>query len=134
MYINFYTIAGIIFTVEPADVEIGCGTDEFAIFACRYNGTLAQPQWIINSTVYSPLNSLLPLDHSYFNHELFVRSGIQINNTLYQCQLLTLSNKGSLCAYRSSIGRLIVKCIKGNSIVLNIMSLYILYNLFNFSP
>ena len=94
------------FTEEPADKEIGCDTNEIAVFPCRYNGSSSRPQWIINSTSYSSIDSLLPPDHSYFNQSLSVRS--RNNNTVYQCQLL--SNKGSLCAYKSATGKLIVKC------------------------
>ena len=108
---------GIVFIAEPTDVVIGCGIDDVAIFRCQYNGSSVRPQWIINSTVYSSRNSALPPDHSYFNYQLFVTSGNRNNNTLYQCQLVpswTSSEEShALCAYISTPGRLIAKCIKG---------------------
>ena len=98
---------GITFIEEPADVEVGCGSDHIAVFPCRYEGTSALPQWIINSTVYSSLNSQLPPDHFYSAHTLRVTNiKLAQNYTTYQCQLPL--NTG--CAHRSNISRLVTKC------------------------
>ena len=98
------------FLAEPGDGGIQCGANAEATFSCLYEGSNALPQWIINYTVYSSQNSRLPPDHFYQNHMLTVTNIDFWQNTTYQCQVLY--NSGPLfCAYRSSIGRLIiVKC------------------------
>ena len=86
---------------------MGCGSDDDAVFRCRYEGTSILPQWIINSTTYSSINSQLPPDHFYSTHTLRVTNvKLAQNFTTYQCQILM--NTG--CAYRSSVGHLITKC------------------------
>ena len=99
---------GVLFTSEPSNVEV-CGRDN-ATFYCRYEGSTANPDWIINFTSYTSAD--LPPHHSY--HALDgILSVMNImanqNNTQYQCQLLALSGR-QLCAYRSTVGRLIIKC------------------------
>ena len=108
---------GINFTEEPRNIVItGCGnasgTHGVASFSCRYEGSSAAPQWVINSTVYDSLNQHLPPNHYYSNHQLLVRSPIQYNNTEYRCQIFAITNEGTLCVYASGTGRLIVKCYK----------------------
>ena len=100
-------IIGIVFTAQLTDMEVG--VYETAVFPCRYEGSAATPQWIINSTTYGSLNSELPPNHFYHNYTLSVRNiNIWQNTTRYQCQILSLTN-GQFCAYRSTIGQLIVK-------------------------
>ena len=104
---HFYNIVGINFIAEPTDVEVVCGSDDDAVFLCQYEGTSALPQWIINSKIYSSLNSQLPPDHFYSAHTLRVTNiKLAQNYTIYQCQLVL--NDG--CAHRSNVGRLITKC------------------------
>ena len=103
---------GITFTEEPADVEVGCGSDDVAVFPCRYEGTRALPQWIINSTEYSSLNSQLPPDHSYSDHRLRVTNLSNKNRSVYQCQLVVLE-EGYPCVYQSRSGHLITRKCKG---------------------
>lgn len=99
-------------------MEILCGVDEAVVFPCQYEGSPSNPQWIINSTVYSSLNSRLPLDHFYHNRTLSVRNiKLWQNTTSYQCQVLS-DNGPLLCAYRSTIGQLIIRC-KGELNIIN---------------
>lgn len=95
------------FTAQPKDTEVDCD-DEIALFPCRYIGSVNRPQWVINSTAYSSISAELPKDHSYDNHTLYVHNVNSKHNSTYQCQLL--STDGHLCAYKSTIGRLILKC------------------------
>lgn len=98
------------FTAEPIDVEVQCGANEVAVFHCKFEGSTSSPQWVINSTVYSSLNSQLPPDHFYSNHALSV-TNIELwqNTTHYQCQVLQ-RNGPLFCAHRSTVGQLIIKC------------------------
>ena len=91
-------------------MEVHCGVNEAAVFPCQYEGSMLTPQWIINSTVYGSLDSQLPLDHFYHDRTLSVRN-VQLwqNKTTYQCQIVII-NGPLLCAYRSTIGQLIIKC------------------------
>lgn len=105
----YHLHTGIRFTSEPSNVEV-CERDT-AIFYCQYEGSLASPTWNINSMAYTPVD-LLPPNHFYHPSDGTLSvSNItpNQNNTQYQCQLLSLSD-GQLCAYRSTIGRLIIKC------------------------
>ena len=98
----------IIFTEQPVDVTVGCRPIDRAVFPCKYEGSISNPQWIINSTIY--INSLqLPQDYMYENNELTVNDTFKKNGTEYQCYLL-FHEGSSICARRSSVGRLIVKC------------------------
>ena len=98
---------GVTFTAQPEDTEVDCD-DKTAIFPCRYTGSIIRPQWVINSTAYSSISVELPNDHRYSNHTLYVDNVKSKHNSTYQCQIL--STDGRLCAYKSTIGRLIVKC------------------------
>lgn len=98
-------------------MEVGCGSDDVAVFPCRYEGTSALPQWIINSTVYSSLNSQLPPDHFYSDHTLRVTNLKAKNESQYRCQLLFLEEVSGLpCLYKSEIGHLIINC-EGSEII-----------------
>ena len=83
---------------------------ETVTFQCQYVGTTATPKWVINSSVYSSLNSHLPADHTYdnINKSLTVMNLYSKNNSIYQCQLVRREDNDAICAYRSSIGRLII--------------------------
>ena len=101
------------FTAEPGYIETICGTHEIN-FPCRYTGSTARPQWVINSTTYSSYHGGLPENHS-FNGATGALSVINItpelNNTHYQCQVHLPSG-----VYQSQVGRLIIRC-EGNKIV-----------------
>ena len=98
------------FIAQPTDMEVFCGVNEPVVFPCKYEGSASKPQWIINSTVYSSLNSRLPPDHFYHNYTLSVGNvKLWQNTTTYQCQVL-FNNGPLLCAYRSTIGQLIIDC------------------------
>ena len=99
-------------------MEVGCGSDQVAIFPCQYEGTSALPQWIINSTIYSSLNSQLPPDHFYSAHTLRVTNLGTKNGSQYQCQLLiVMEESAEPCLYRSSSGRLIINNCKGTLVL-----------------
>ena len=103
-------VIGIIFTAQPTDMEVIWGANNTVDFPCQYDGSTSIPQWIINSTVFGSLNSRLPADHYYHDHTLSVRNiKLWQNETTYQCQIVTI-NGPSLCAYRSTIGHLIIRC------------------------
>ena len=101
---------GIIFTAQPTNMEVICGANNTVVFPCQYDRSTLIPQWIINSTVFGSLNSQLPADHYYHDHTLSVRTiKLWKNETTYQCQIVTFNGQ-LLCAYRSTIGQLIIKC------------------------
>ena len=110
----YYTHSGVRITLGPVDVDKECGIDDFATFSCEYEGTTSIPQWIINSTRYSYRS--LPPEHVYNSlaYELSVTNIRHKNLTTYQCQFVR-HERGSPCAYRSTVGRLIIRC-EGNSI------------------
>ena len=101
--ITFHT--GITFTSEPMDVTV-CET-ETAVFHCQYEGSLALPTWNINSIIYSIIT--LPPRHFIARESLFViNSTLRQNSTLYQCQIISMTNNRQVCAYRSAVGWLVV--------------------------
>ena len=106
------TSTEVVFTAEPTNIEVTCGTSEVS-FPCQYTGSTARPQWIINSTAYSSYHGGLPENHS-FNGATGVLSVINItpelNNTQYQCQIQILP---SSTLYKSRVGKLVIKC-EGN--------------------
>ena len=104
---NASAIIGIVFTAEPRDVVVGCGPGQVAVFPCQYRGTVAHPYWDIDSTEYPSAD--LPPDYSYSSGVLKVSNLNEKNGTQYQCFLLALQNGGN-CAYRSSVGQLILNC------------------------
>ena len=103
---------GIIFTTEPEDIRVNCGTAKNAEFPCKYEGSRTHPLWIINNTEYSSINSQLPPDHYYGDNMLTVKNLLAKNGTQYQCYLPVFED-GVLCAYISAPGQLIVNC-RGN--------------------
>ena len=107
-------IIGISFVAEPRDIEAICGQHNDATFPCQFEGSNSRPQWVINSTVYSSIQSILPLDHYIDSHALSVTNVKNKNRTTYQCQLVLLE-QGRLCAYKSVIGQLIFRCPEGKS-------------------
>ena len=63
----------------------------------------------------------LPPNHSYhaLDGTLSVTNIMaNQNNTQYQCQLLSLSD-GELCAYRSTVGQLIIKCRNNHASIIS---------------
>ena len=107
----------ILFTSQPRDVVIFEEVHDVARFPCYYEGEHSRQaylQWIINSTVY---DSQLPPDHQYL-HSINTLSVTNIkhwqNGTTYQCQVLTTFDEGQQCAFRSSIGQLIIKGNESN--------------------
>ena len=104
---------GIIFTAEPRDLEVQCGADAVAKFQCQYEGSVAHPYWIINSTILSSVKLQLPSDHSYSDHILTVTNLNQKDGTTYQCLLLS-EGRDEICAYHSTIGQLTIAC-KGSN-------------------
>ena len=95
------------FTDEPRDVEVGCGTGQMAEFPCMFSGSVAHPYWIINSTEYVSIH--LPQDYLYSSYVLKVSNVNEKNGSQYQCFILSNQN-GAVCAYSSTIGRLILNC------------------------
>ena len=91
-------------------MEVECGMNKPAIFPCQYEGhKQARLQWIINSTVYQ--SSQLPPDHHYYHntHRLSVTNIRPFHNsTTYQCQLVSFTEQP--CAYKSTVGQLIINC------------------------
>ena len=82
------------------------------MFHCEYQGSTNHPMWLINYTSYTSLNAQLPQNHFYQDHVLSVTNvNVYQNNTPYQCFLLLFVNV--LCAYRSTVGRLIVINCRG---------------------
>lgn len=113
MYHNYIIISGISFTSQPINVENTCSTaNENAIFPCEFEfegGAPPKPQWIINSRVYSSINSELPADHFYSEHTLMVTNINDKNGSTYQCQVVVVED-GGICAYISEMGRIIITC------------------------
>lgn len=104
---------GVIFTQEPGIQSLTCAaSDETAVFNCSYEGSVVHPYWLINSTIYTSLNSELPPDHSYESNQLIVENLLGKYTTKYQCFLL-FSESGTTCAYRSEVGELIIPNCNG---------------------
>ena len=96
------------FIEEPRDEVVKrCGADQVAIFPCQYTGSVAHPNWIINSTEYGSV--ILPPDHSYSSNILKVSNVKEKNGTRYQCFILSTQNEAP-CVYGSTIGQLTVNC------------------------
>lgn len=106
----------VIFTQEPSIQSLTCSraaSDQTAVFNCHYEGSMVHPYWLINSTSYASLNSQLPPDHSYEFNQLIVENLPGKYTTKYQCFLL-FSESGTICAYRSAVGKLIIpNCSNG---------------------
>ena len=113
--ILFINTDDIIFTQEPGVQTLSCSSaalDQTAVFYCHYEGSIVHPYWLINSTIYTSLNSQLPPDHSYESNQLIVENLPGQYTTKYQCFLL-FSERGTICAYRSEVGKLIIPNCKG---------------------
>ena len=101
------------FTAEPSDSQIACGT-ESVMFPCEHKfGSDVNPFWIINNKSYSP--SQLPQDHFYDGKALLVKKPkLKQNNTSYQCVIespaLQKATADSTCFYRSIVGKLWITC------------------------
>ena len=99
------------FIKQPSNTEVALTAHSVAQFSCHHDitegeGTL---EWIINSKSYH----LTELPSNYIireNGNILEVTNItnNNNNTLYQCQIIV--SGADKCAYRSNVGKLIVRC------------------------
>lgn len=95
----------IMFEEQPENTKV-C-PNRPAYFNCRYNGTVAQPHWKINSNAYASSN--LPFNTKYDadNDTLIVNNvTVDQNNDTYQCYFTVAKPGIQPCDVLSTVARL----------------------------